>query len=70
MDRMEPRIALSSTNFFTSFFNSLLGKNTPSTPTKPANHPAHVGTIQAHTALQIHQERLAAWHAAHPHAKA
>jgi hypothetical protein len=71
MDTMEPRIALSSSNFFTDFFNSLLGKSTTSsTNPKPASHPAQVHTIHGQTALQIRQERLAAWHAAHPHAKA
>jgi hypothetical protein len=69
MDTMEPRIALSS-NFFTDFFNSLLGKSNTSTPTvHHAAKPAHVHTTTVQMAMQIRQERLAAWHAAHPHAK-
>jgi outer membrane protein TolC len=66
---MEPRIALSS-NFFTSFFNSLFGGKSPfssnsSTPAKP--HPAtHATTAVVQSAKETqlaaratHQQALA-----------
>jgi len=71
MDTMEPRLTLSGMNWFTTLIDNFLGKSTPPSHPAPhrATHPAHVQTTQAHTALQLRQERLTAWQAAHPHAK-
>jgi hypothetical protein len=71
IDTMESRIALSSGGFFgsiTDVFKSLLGQsNTPSkTPAKPT--PAQIA--HAHAVRLARQEKLAAWHAAHPRAHA
>src|SRR5262249_33971760 len=67
-DAMEPRLALSSSNFFSSFFDSIFAQNNSNSNT-PHYTAAQIAKIKAHRQAlrEARQERLAAFHAAHPH---
>jgi len=69
IDEMEPRIALSSNSFFTNFFDSIFGKSSTSTTSTPHYTAAQIAKIKAHklAVQEAHQEKLAAFQAAHPH---
>jgi hypothetical protein len=66
---MEPRIALSSTNGFSSFFTNIIDSITgKSTKTSTSTTP-HISAAKAAQLKEIRHERLLNWDAAHPHAK-
>lgn len=72
LDVMEPRIALSSSpSFFTSFLDNLFGQSSTSSST-PHYTAAQIAKIKANRAAEklAHEEKLAAFEAAHPHAHA
>jgi hypothetical protein len=70
IETMEPRIALSSSNGFSSFFTNLIDSITgkSSTSSKSSATP-HVSAAKAAQLKEMRHERLVKWDAAHPHAK-
>jgi hypothetical protein len=72
LDVMEPRVALSSSgnSFFTNFFDNLFGQSTNHQSSQPHYTAAQIAKIKANRLAQqeAHQEKVAAFHAAHPHA--
>jgi hypothetical protein len=72
VDLMEPRIALSSSSnsFFTTFFDNLFGKSTNTTSSTPHYTAAQIAKIKAENLArkEAHQEKVAEFRAAHPHA--
>jgi hypothetical protein len=73
MDTMEARIALSSSNWLSDFFDSLFGQSTTNDSTdKPKYTPAQIAKahVRKLAAQEARQERLAQLHEAHPHARA
>jgi hypothetical protein len=70
IDKMEPRIALSSSsNFFSNFFDSIFGNSKNSKSSTAQYTPAQIAHIKAHRQAvhAAHQEKLAEWKAAHGH---
>jgi hypothetical protein len=68
IDRMEPRIALSSGGFFGSLedaVKSILGQSTSSS--SKSDRPTKAQIAHAQAVKLARQEKLAAWYAAHPH---
>jgi hypothetical protein len=72
VDVMEPRIALSGggNSFFTNFFDNLFGRSSTSNHSKPHYTPAQIAKIKAENLAkkEAHQEKVAEFRAAHPHA--
>jgi hypothetical protein len=67
MDAMEPRIAL-STSWFSNLLDSVFGKSSSSSSSKPAHLTAkQVAQVQAQR--EARQERIAEFRQAHTHLK-
>src|SRR5262249_14306152 len=65
IDTMEPRVALSSSNFFSTFFDNIFGQTSNSSSSQPHYTPAQIAHIKAHRQAlrEARQERLAEMHA-------
>jgi hypothetical protein len=66
---MESRIALSSSNGFSSFFSNLIDSITGKSSSSSNNSTPHLSKAKIAQIKEMRQERLVKWEAAHPHAK-